>query len=65
MEAHKHAVKTLALQPRFRNASFKEFKKDLQPVAYKIAGEFVKGYEPGKEKKDCTFMESRDQEKHT
>lgn len=55
MEAHKHAVKTLALQPRFRNASFKEFKKDLQPVAYKIAGEFAKGYEPGKEKKGLYF----------
>lgn len=48
-------VKLLALPPRFQTANFKEFKKELQPMAYKVAGRFAVEYMKTKPTKGLYF----------
>lgn len=49
------ARKRLGLPPRFHTATFKSFDRSLQPVAYKIAGEFAQKYKPTEQVKGLYF----------
>lgn len=46
-----YCVKRLGMPPKFQGASFENFKKELQPVAFQFASSFAEGYKPGETKK--------------
>ncbi len=49
------AIKLLGLPPRFMTANFKDFKRDLQPVAYRVAGKYAQHYRPTKQTRGLYF----------